>query len=87
MTSQDSHENIPWNIKTEDGQVLLSMPCEVFVLGVALLSILNLVLAILIRHPHLDQIIAIMDTILILIFAIDLLRRLHVAEDNRAYLT
>ena len=87
MTSRRSHKDIPWNSQTEDGQVLLSMPWEVFVLGVAILSIVNLVLAVVVSNPHLDQIIAIMDTILILIFAVDLLRRLRVAKDNRAYLT
>jgi voltage-gated potassium channel len=87
MNADTSRERIPWNRQTEDGQVLLSMPWEIFVLGVAILSIVNLFLAILVRNPDLDQVIAIVDSILILIFFIDLLRRLHVADDNRAYLT
>ncbi len=37
--------NIPWRSQTPDGQVLLSMPWEIFVLGVAVLSIFNLFLA------------------------------------------
>ena len=80
------HERIPWNSQTPDGQVLLSMPWEIFVLGVAILSIVNLGLAVIIRNPDLDQVVAIMDTILILIFALDVVRRLYVAEDDRAYI-
>ena len=62
------------------------MPWEIFVLGVALLSIVNIVLAILVRNPDIEQVIAIMDAILIVIFLVDLLRRLRVATDRRAYL-
>ena len=87
MSQDQVPEPIPWNSQTEDGQVLLGMPWEIFVLGCALLSILNLVLAILIRNPDLEQVVAIMDSLLVVVFAIDLSRRLWVAEDNRAYLT
>ena len=80
-----SLESIPWQSQTKDGQVLLSMPWEIFVLGVAVLSILNLGLALMVRNPDLDQVIAITDTIYILIFALDIARRLRVAEDDRAY--
>ena len=87
MATDNRSETIPWNSQTEDGQVLLGMPWEIFVLGCALLSILNLVLAILIRNPDIEQVVTIMDTMLVIIFVIDLLRRLRVADDNRAYLT
>ena len=87
MRADTSTKRIPWGTQTEDGQVLLSMPWEIFVLGVALLSIANLFLAIFARNPDVEQVIAIMDTILILIFAVDLVRRLQVARDNRAHLT
>ena len=87
MATDSRPEAIPWNSQTEDGQVLLGMPWEIFVLGCAMLSILNLVLAILIRNPDIEQVVTIMDTMLVVIFAIDLLRRLRVAEDDRAYLT
>ncbi len=63
------------------------MPWEVFVLGVAILSIVNLALSILLRNPDLDQVIVIMDVVLTVIFAADLVRRLNVAKDDRAYLT
>ena len=86
MTDAKSPEKIPWNRQTPDGQVLLSMPWEIFVLGVALLSIVNLVLALLVRNADIEQVIAIMDSLLIVIFLIDLLRRLRVAGDRRAYL-
>lgn len=84
-TSQDP-ARIPWESQTEDGQVLLSMPWEVFVLGVALLSITNLFLAILVPNPDTAQVIAIVDSLLFVVFLIDFLRRLVVARDNRAYL-
>jgi voltage-gated potassium channel len=87
MTDESAPGTIPWNSQTEDGQVLLGMPWEIFVLGCALLSILNLVLALLIRNPDIEQVVTIMDTMLVVIFAIDLARRLRVAEDDRAYLT
>jgi hypothetical protein len=77
---------IPWGTQTEDGQVLLSMPWEVFVLGVALLSITNLGLAILVPNPDTAQVIAIVDSLLLVVFLVDFLRRLVVARDNRAYL-
>jgi voltage-gated potassium channel len=81
-----SLDSIPWNTQTKDGQVLLNMPWEIFVLGVALLSIVNLALAVLVRNPDLDQIIAITDSIYIVIFLVDVLRRLRIAEDDRAYI-
>jgi hypothetical protein len=62
------------------------MPWEVFVLGVALLSITNLVLAILVPNPDTAQVIAIVDSLLLVVFLVDFLRRLVVARDNRAYL-
>jgi voltage-gated potassium channel len=77
---------IPWNSQTEDGQVLLGMAWEIFVLGCALLSILNLMLDLLIRNPDLVQVVTFMDLLLIIIFALDFARRLRVAEDDRAYL-
>jgi len=66
---------------------MLSMPWEVFVLGVAILSIVNIFLAFLVSNPDVSQVISIVDAILIVIFLVDLLRRLNVAQDNRAYLT
>ncbi len=87
MADHKRNEPIPWNSQTEDGQVLLGMAWEIFVLGCALLSIFNLVLALLVRSPDLDQVITIMDAMLVIIFAIDFARRLRVAKDDRAYLT
>ncbi len=85
MKTGSDPDKIPWQRQTPDGQVLLSMPWEIFVLGVAILSIVNLFLAILVRNPDLDQVITIMDSILIVIFLIDFVRRLRVATDDRAY--
>lgn len=86
MARADTAASIPWQSQTKDGQVLLSMPWEIFVLGVASLSIVNLFLAILVRNPDLDQVIAVTDSIYIVIFAADFARRLYVATDDRAYI-
>jgi voltage-gated potassium channel Kch len=84
-TTDKDPSRIPWGSQTEDGQVLLSMPWEVFVLGVALLSITNLVLAIVVPNPDTAQVITIVDSLLLVVFLVDFARRMIVAEDNRAY--
>lgn len=86
MSNDARTEAIPWNSQTDDGQVLLGMPWEIFVLGCALLSIVNLALVILARNPDIEQVVAIMDSMLVIIFAIDFARRVRVAKDDRAYL-
>ncbi len=85
MTTDPDVGAIPWNSQTEDGQVLLGMPWEIFVLGCALLSIFNLVLALILRTDELVQVVSAIDGILIIVFAIDFVRRLKVATDDRAY--
>ena len=85
MTADKDAAAIPWNSQTEDGQVLLGMPWEVFVLGCALLSIFNLVLAIILRNDDLTQVVSVMDGTLVIVFAIDFGRRLRIAKDDRAY--
>ena len=81
---------IPWGRQTPDGQVLLSMPWEIFVLGLAVLSIINMALGFLVvffeRNPDIEQVISFVDALLIIVFLIDFLRRLHLATDDRAYL-
>lgn len=77
---------IPWQRQTPDGQVLLSMPWEIFVLGCAILSITNLVLLLFMRDDDIAQVVTVMDFFLIAAFVIDLLRRLRVAQDDRAYI-
>jgi voltage-gated potassium channel len=86
MAKARDPKEIPWQSQTPDGQVLLTMPWEIFVLGVAILSIVNLALLILVRDPDLEQVISITDGLMIIIFGLDFLRRLHVADDNRAYI-
>jgi voltage-gated potassium channel len=86
MTDPTTSKAIPWSTQTPDGQVLLTMPWEIFVLGAAVLSIVNLFLAVIVRDPALDYIISFSDAVMIVIFLVDLLRRLYVATDNRAYL-
>jgi hypothetical protein len=85
MKDTDAASKIPWNQQTPDGQVFMTMPWEIFILGVAVLSIVNIVVLILVRNPDLDQVITFMDIVLILIFLVDFLRRMHLASDRRAY--
>jgi hypothetical protein len=85
MTEASAPSQIPWQSQTPDGQVLLSFAWEIFVLCVAILSIINLALAVLVRNPDIEQVIAFSDGIVIVIFLIDFVRRLRVATDNRAY--
>jgi voltage-gated potassium channel len=86
MKTKREPDAIPWNEQTPDGQVLLSMPWEIFVLGVAVLSIANLFLGLVLRNPDLDQVIWVIDLLLIVVFVIDLLQRLRIATDRRAYM-
>lgn len=85
MTVDNEAAAIPWNSQTEDGQVLLGMPWEIFVLGCALLSIFNLLLAVIIRTDDLVQVVTVMDAVLVIVFGIDFARRIRVANDDRAY--
>jgi voltage-gated potassium channel len=75
-----------WGRQQPDGEVLLSPAWEVFVLGVSILSVFNLALVILVRNDDIDQVFVILDTVLTLIFILDLSRRLSVADDRRRYL-
>ena len=86
MTTKQLPERISWGQQSPDGQVLLSMPWEIFVLGVSLLSIINLFLLLFIRDPDVEQVVILMDAVLVSIFLIDFVRRLRVAKDDRAYL-
>lgn len=54
MKPQDNLEQIRWNVQSADGQVMLSLAWEVFVLGVAILSIVNLAVGILVRNQDTD---------------------------------
>jgi len=86
MSPDDKISQIGWNAQSEDGQVMLSLPWEIFVLGVAIVSIVNLALVFIFRNPDMTQVVVVMDSVIILIFLMDLMRRLHVADDNRRYL-
>jgi hypothetical protein len=77
---------IEWEKQQDNGEVMLSPAWEVFILGISILSVLNLLLVGIFRNPDLDMVFIIMDSILTLIFLLDLLRRLVVAKDRRAYL-
>ncbi len=83
----DKHlESIEWGKQQESGEVLLSPAWEVFVLGVSILSVFNLAVVLVVRSAAFDQIFVIMDSILTVVFLSDLVRRLVVAEDRRAYM-
>jgi Ion transport protein len=86
MSADDDLDNIRWNAQAKDGQVMLSLAWEMFVLCVAVLSIVNIALAILVNNPDMSQVVVVMDGIVMIIFSLDLVRRLQVADDNRAYL-
>lgn len=87
MADIDKHiERVQWGEQQDNGEVLLSPAWEVFILGVSILSVLNLLLVGIVRSPHLDQVFVIMDAILTLVFLLDLGRRLVVAQDRREYL-
>ncbi len=89
MTDDDIEEHldtIEWGTQQDNGEVLLSAAWEVFVLGVSILSVFNLAVVLIVRSAAMDQIFVIMDSILTLIFLSDLVRRLVVAKDRRAYM-
>ncbi len=88
MVDIEAHlDAVDWGRQQDNGEVLLSPAWEVFILGVSVLSVLNLLLVGLFRNPHLDQVFIIMDSLLTVVFLLDLSRRLMVAEDRRCYLT
>jgi voltage-gated potassium channel len=83
----DQHlDAIDWSDQQDSGEVLLSPAWEVFVLGVSILSVFNLLVVWFVRNPDIDMVFIIMDAILTIVFLLDLMRRLAVAEDRRRYL-
>jgi len=87
MADIEEHlDAVEWGRQQENGEVLLSPAWEVFILGVSILSVLNLLLVGVFRNPHLDQVFIIMDSLLTFIFLLDLTRRLMVARDRRRYM-
>lgn len=79
-------EQVDWGKQQDRGDVLLSPAWEVFILGISILSVFNLVVVVFIRNAQFDMVFVIMDSILTGIFLIDLSRRLVVADDRTAYL-
>jgi len=87
-TDVEEHlDQIDWGKQQDNGEVLLSPAWEVFILGLSILSVLNLLFVGVFRNSHLDQVFIIMDSLLTFIFLLDLSRRLVVAKDRRRYLT
>jgi len=78
--------SIEWEHQQDNGEVLLSPAWEVFILGVSILSVFNLVIVWFLRNPDIDMVFIIMDSILMIVFVIDLLRRMIVADSARRYL-
>lgn len=85
-TRDDGSERIPWRTQTPDGGVLLSMSWEVFILAISALSVVNLALLVLLRSGDVVQVVLITEAWLTTVFVIDVVRRLGVARDRRAYL-
>lgn len=86
MTTIEEHfARIEWGKQQEDGQVLLSPAWEVFVLGVSLLSLFNLVFGWVIQNEHILQVVVIMDSVLSVVFLADFTRRIVVADSNSRY--
>jgi len=87
MTTIDDHiALVEWGKQQDDAQVLLSPAWEVFVLAVSMLSVFNLFFGWVIQNPDILQVVIIIDSMLTVVFLTDLVRRLVVADDNRAYL-
>ena len=84
---KERFDQIEWGSQQSDGQVLLSPPWEIFVLCVSILSVFNLFLGWVMGNPTTLQVVLVMDGLLTVVFASDVIRRLMVATDNRAYLT
>jgi voltage-gated potassium channel len=79
-------DRIEWGTQQEGGEVLLSPAWEVFILGLSLLSVFNLVIVWFTDNLDIDQVFVIMDVVLTIFFLADLVRRLVVADDARRYL-
>lgn len=79
-------EPIEWGRQRADGEVLLSPAWEVFILGVSILSVFNLAMVWVLDNPDITMVFVIMDGVLTLIFILDLLRRLLVADSARRYM-
>lgn len=83
----DEHlDSIEWGRQQDNGQVLLSPAWEVFILVVSIISVINLFQLVVIPNPDIDQVVLIIDSLLTVVFVADLVRRLVVAQDRRAYL-
>jgi hypothetical protein len=79
-------QRIEWEKQQDNGEVMLSAAWEVFILGLSILSVFNLLVVVVLRNPDFDMVFIIMDGLLTALFVGDLLRRLVVAQDRRAYL-
>ncbi|HYI23713.1 MAG TPA: ion transporter, partial [Candidatus Limnocylindrales bacterium] len=69
------------------GAVRLAMAWELFVLGIALISLANLFLFTLVRNDAVAQVVAVTEVSVTFVFVIDFLARLSVADDRRRYIT
>jgi ion channel len=77
---------IPWLSQTRDGGVLLSLSWEVFIMAISVLSIVNLGLLLLLPTGDLVHVVIITEAWLTAFFVVDIVRRLNLAHDRRAYL-
>ena len=71
---------------SNEGTVRLPLSWELFVFGIAILSLTNLVLYLLVRSDAVAQVVAVMDISVTIVFVADFLARLTRATNRRAYL-
>ena len=67
------------------GDVHFNLSWELFVLALAVLSVLNLFLYFLVRSENVAQVVAVIDVSITFVFVMDFLVRLTVASRKRAY--
>ena len=85
-TRRERLDQVEWQKQQPDGEVLLSPPWEIFVLGISILSVFNLFLGWVLGDATTLQVVLVMDGLLTIVFVTDVVRRLIVADDNRGYL-
>jgi len=77
----------PARYSAEANNTNLPIGWEMFVFGLAILSIANMIVAILARIDAVDQVVVVVDIVLSVVFLADFFARLRQAHDRRLYFT
>jgi hypothetical protein len=77
----------PARYSAEANNTVLPIGWEMFVFGLAILSITNMVVAIVARLDSVDQVVVVVDIVLSVVFLADFFARLNMAHDKRLYFT